>query len=141
MTVMHFSGISKTLSNMYDGACFAKRFNDLKLHHRCLVGSFIFSHKNDSIISKNLPPRRTLYNITLDGSIQHKIAPNDREKICKMKSTFLHILLCVTILFHHLVCVYELHLSCVYAVMLSYHHSTFVVFTNQSPSHSFHLPM
>ena len=37
-------------------------------------------------------------------------------------------------------CVCVLHLSCVYIATLSYHHSIFVVFTYQSPSHSFHLP-
>ena len=49
-------------------------------------------------------------------------------------------MLCVTILFHHLFCVCVPHLSCVYVVTLSYLYFTFVVFTNQSPSHSFHLP-
>ena len=42
------------------------------------------------------------------------------------------ILSCSTIWF---VCV--LHLSCVHVVTLSYHHSIFVVFTNQGQSHSF----
>ena len=48
--------------------------------------------------------------------------------------------LCVTISFHHLVCVCALYLSCVYVVKLSYHHSIIALFTNHSPSHSFHLP-
>ena len=58
-------------------------------------------------------------------------------------------MLYVAMLFHHLACVCVLHLSCTYVVTLSYHHSIFVLFRNQSPSHliiyhssshSFHLP-
>ena len=48
-------------------------------------------------------------------------------------------MLCLTILFHHPVCVCVLHLSCVYVVTSSSHHSIFGAFTNQSPSHSFYL--
>ena len=44
------------------------------------------------------------------------------------------------ILFHHLVCACVLNLSCVFAVTLAYHHSIFVMLTDQSPSDSFHLP-
>ena len=53
-------------------------------------------------------------------------------------------MLCLTILFHHLVCVCVLHLSCVYVITLSYHHSIFVIhpihFIYHIPSRSFHLP-
>ena len=49
-------------------------------------------------------------------------------------------ILCVTISLHHLSCICALHLSCVYVVELSYHHSIIALFTNHSPSHSFHLP-
>ena len=48
-------------------------------------------------------------------------------------------MLCVTMLFHYLVCVCVLPLISVHVVMLSYHHSILVLFTNQRPSHSFHL--
>ena len=56
-----------------------------------------------------------------------------RKKIINLRK-------CVSILFHHLVYICVLHISYVYAVTLSNHHSIFVVFTNRSPSHSFHLP-
>ena len=49
-------------------------------------------------------------------------------------------MLCVTILFHYLICFCVLHLSSVHVVTLSYHHFIFVVFTNQIPSHSFRPP-
>ena len=60
--------------------------------------------------------------------------------ICGKKIINLRKMLCVSILFHHLVYICVLHISYVYAVTLSNHHSIFVVFTNRSPSHSFHLP-
>ena len=48
-------------------------------------------------------------------------------------------MLCVAILFHHLVCVCVLHINCVYVFTFPYYHYIFVVFTYQSPSNSAHL--
>ena len=58
----------------------------------------------------------------------------------KPLKTFDRSMLCVTILFNHLVCVCVIHLCCVYVVTLSHHHSIFVLFIYQSPSHLFCLP-